>query len=166
MITDDQHRLQTAFAAPADDRYFEDYVPGSVYEFGTVRVDQAEAIAFASRYDPQEKHMNPEAAVCKAAGGVIVSGWFVLSLMMRLYVDNCLSSVANLGSPGIEKLRWHLPVCAGDLLSIRVTIEKATRSHSKGERGTMRHRIEVLNQRRELVLSVLPITLVRCRPVR
>ena len=30
--------------------------------------------------------------------------------MMRLFVDNYLSHVASLGSPGVDELRWVLPV--------------------------------------------------------
>ena len=35
--------------APEADRYFEDYIPGSVREFGPTVVDEAEAIEFARR---------------------------------------------------------------------------------------------------------------------
>src|SRR5579872_5096121 len=38
------------------ERYFEDYAPGSVEEFGAVGVGEAEIIEFASRYDPQRFH--------------------------------------------------------------------------------------------------------------
>jgi hypothetical protein len=32
--------------APATDRWFEDYEPGSVHEFGSIRVDEEEVLAF------------------------------------------------------------------------------------------------------------------------
>jgi acyl dehydratase len=38
---------------PAEERFFEDYVAGSVYEFGSVKVEENEIIEFARRYDPQ-----------------------------------------------------------------------------------------------------------------
>ena len=41
------------FVTPVDDRYFEDYVPGAVHQFGDIKVDQAEIISFAKRFDPQ-----------------------------------------------------------------------------------------------------------------
>jgi len=43
----------TDFAAPIDDRYFEDYEPGAAYEYGSVLVDSAEMVEFARRFDPQ-----------------------------------------------------------------------------------------------------------------
>ena len=31
-------------AVPIEERYFEDYVPGAVFEYGEIRVDEAEII--------------------------------------------------------------------------------------------------------------------------
>lgn len=42
--------------APIGDRWFEDYVPGSVFEFGYARLRQTEIVAFARDYDPQSIH--------------------------------------------------------------------------------------------------------------
>ena len=50
------------FAVPADSRYFEDYAPGAVYEFGTITVTEPEIIEFASQFDPQYFHVHPEKA--------------------------------------------------------------------------------------------------------
>jgi acyl dehydratase len=33
--------------------------------------------------------------------------------MMRIYTENYLSHVANLGSPGGDELRWNKPVFPG-----------------------------------------------------
>lgn len=111
-----------AFAAPIDDRYFEDYVPGSVFEFGPILVDEAEVIAFAERFDPQTMHVDPDKAARGPYGGLIASGWHTLSMMMRLYVDHYLSAVASLVSPGVDEVRWHRPVRPGDRLRLRVTV--------------------------------------------
>src|SRR5262249_47958007 len=89
------------FAVPAEDRYFEDYVPGSAFEFGEVRVDQAEIIEFARRFDPQDMHVDPEKAASGRFGGLIASGWHTAALMMRLLADNFLPREASLASPGI-----------------------------------------------------------------
>ena len=40
--------------------YLEDFVPGSVHEFGPAVVSEAEIIEFARRYDPQRIHTDPE----------------------------------------------------------------------------------------------------------
>jgi acyl dehydratase len=150
--------------ANSSDRYFEDYVQGSVGEFGSVLVEEADIIEFAKKYDPQEFHINPEAAAHGPFGGLIASGWHTGALMMRMWVDNYLSTASSLGSPGIDELRWLKPVRPGDTLKVRVTILEARLSRSKPDRGLVRTLSEVVNQNGEVVMSVNAMTLIRCRP--
>jgi acyl dehydratase len=151
------------FTAPINDRYFEDYVPGFSQVYGSVHVDEAEVIAFAKRYDPQDIHTDPERAVSGPFGGLIASGWQTAGLMMRLYAENYLSKVASLASPGVDELRWIKPVRPGDDLRIRVTVTDAVRSRSKPDRGMVHTFIEVLNQRDEVVMSMKAVNFMRCR---
>ena len=155
----------TDFAVSIEDRYFEDYLPGAVFEYGDIAVTEAEIIDFARRYDPQAMHVDPEAAAHGNFGGLIASGWQTATIMMRLFVDGFLSKVASLGSPGLDELRWTRPVRPGDLLRIRVTVLEATRSRSRPDRGMVRTLVEVLNQNREIVMSLKPMNLLRCRPL-
>src|SRR5580692_2356968 len=113
------------------DRYFEDYVPGSVHEFGSVQVEESEIIDFGKRFDPQDFHTDPEAAARGPFGGLIASGWHTGALMMRMLVDNYLSKASSLGSPGIDELRWLRPVRPGDTLRLRATVLDSKRSQSK-----------------------------------
>jgi len=94
---------------------------------------------------------------------LIASGWHTAALMMRLYTDHYLSKVANLGSPGCDELRWSKPVFPGDKLSIRVTVLETRRSDSKSDRGIVQSFTEVLNQKREVVMSVKMVNFVRAR---
>jgi acyl dehydratase len=156
-------RMPAQFATSIEDRYFEDYVTGSVHEFGSVAVDEREVIDFASRYDPQSFHTNPEAAERSPFGGVIASGWHTAGLMMRLIVDHYLSHVASLASPGVDELRWTQPVRPGDTLSVRATVIETRLSRSKPDRGIVHTLFEVLNQRREVVMSVKAMNMLRAR---
>lgn len=88
-----------SFAAPAEDRWLEDYEPGSVHEFGDIEVEEAEVLAFGRRFDPQVFHTDPAAARETEYGGLIASGWHTAALMIRLYSDHYLSRVATLVSP-------------------------------------------------------------------
>jgi acyl dehydratase len=151
------------FPTPITDRYFEDYRPGFVGEYGSITVSEDEIIEFARRFDPQEFHVDPIKAARGPYGGLIASGWHTSALMMRLYADHVVSKVAGLGSPGIDELRWKRPVRPGDTLSIRVTILEAKRSSSKPDRGLVRIQIEVLNQNKEIVMSLKAMTLFLCR---
>jgi acyl dehydratase len=132
----------------------EDYVPGSVREYGSVRVTEEEIVDFARRYDPHYFHIDPERARNTPYGGIIASGWHTAALMMRLLVDNFISAEASLGSPGVDKLRWLKPVRPGDELSIRVTVHGKRRSRSKPGIGYLDFSVEVLNQRRETVMTM------------
>jgi acyl dehydratase len=152
------------FEAPIDQRFFEDYRVGAVYHYGAITVDEAEVIAFAIKFDPQDIHVDPEAAAHGPFGGLIASGWHTAAMMMRLFADNYLSAVASLASPGVDELRWTRPVRPGDKLSIRATVLEANVSRSKPDRGVVRTLIEVLNQNGELVMSCKAINLLRCRP--
>jgi acyl dehydratase len=153
----------STFAVPAEKRYFEDYIPGSIYEFGSIAVEQDEVIAFAHRFDPQAFHTDPELAKSTIFNGLIASGWHTAALMMRLFADHFLSKVASLGSPGVDELRWKVPVRPGDELSIRITVLEAKRSRSKPDWGIVRSFIEVINQNQEVVMSMKAMTLVLCR---
>jgi acyl dehydratase len=148
---------------PILDRYFEDYPPGAVYEFGEVAVAAEDILAFARRFDPQAMHVDPERAKGTIFGGLIASGWHTTAMMMRLLCDNFLSPASSLASPGIDELRWLRPVRPGDRLRLRVTVLEATRSRSKPDRGMVRTLVEMLNQQGEVVMSLKPMNLLRCR---
>jgi hypothetical protein len=48
-------------------------------------------------------------------------------------------------------------------LSVRVTIEQARRSRTKPDRGLIHSLIETVNQDGDVVMSLRPMNLVRCR---
>jgi acyl dehydratase len=146
-----------------EDRYLEDYVPGTVYEFGEVRISEAEITEFARRFDPQGMHIDHQAAARGPFGGLIASGWHTAAMMMRLVVDNFLPREASLGSPGIDELRWLRPVRPGDVLRVRVSVLEATRSRSKPDRGVVRTLMEVLNQHGEVAMSLKAMNIIACR---
>ena len=133
--------------------------------FGSIAVEEREVIDFGKRFVPLSYHTDPELAKKSIYGRLIASGWHTAALMMRLYTDHYLSRIANLGSPGGDELKWDRPVFPGDELSIRVTVLESRRSESKPDRGIVRSFVEVLNQKREIVMSVKMVNFVRCRSV-
>jgi acyl dehydratase len=134
------------FAVPIEQRWFEDYRPGAVYEYGHVSVTEAEILEFAHRFDPQPIHVDPEYAATGPYGGLIGSGWHSAGLAMRLLADHFLSRVASLGSPGVDELRWAVPLRPGDRLRLRTTIVDARPSGSRPDRGIVTTDVELLNQ--------------------
>lgn len=124
--------------------HFEDLVPGEVLDLGSTRVDRAEMLAFARRFDPQPFHVDAEAAARTSFGELIASGWFTASLFMRLYVDRVLADSTSQGSPGLSELRWLAPVRPGDLLAGRLTVLESAPSATRPGRGTVVLRGELL----------------------
>ena len=146
------------------DAYLEDYVPGETYEIGSETLTEPELVDFAQRYDPQYIHIDKAAAEAGPFKGLIASGWQTCGLTMRLLVDNYISHVATLASPGVDELRWHLPVRAGDVLRVRVRVLESRRSQSKPDRGIVKSFVETLNQRDEVVMSFIAIGMFAARP--
>jgi acyl dehydratase len=137
--------VSNQFPVPIGRRYFEDYVVGSTYEFPEpIGVDEQQIIDFARGFDPQSFHVDPAAAADGPFGG----------LMMRLYAKYYLSTVASLGGPGVDELRWLVPVRPGDELRLRTTVLEARRSRSKPDRGLVRTLAELVNQDDAVVLRV------------
>ena len=155
--------IRSSFTVKVVNRYFEDYVVGSVHEFGSIRVEEDEIISFGKRYVPMPYHTDRELAKKSIYGGLIASGWHTAGLMMRLYTDHYLSTASALGSPGVDELRWDKPVRPGDVLSLRVTVLETRRSASKPDRGIVRSFVEVLNQKREVTMSLKAINFIRSR---
>ncbi|MGA8400586.1 MAG: MaoC family dehydratase [Stellaceae bacterium] len=145
-------------------RYFEDYPVGAVYVGGPVAVSEQDIIDFARRYDPQPMHIDKVAAEAGPFAGLIASGWHTGALMMQLLVKHFVPTPGNLPSPGLDELRWLRPVRPGDRLSLRVTVESARLSRSKPGQGVVTGLVEVLNQGGDVVMSLKPVSLIRCRP--
>ncbi len=132
---------------------FEDFEPGQVYELGSWEVTEAEILDFARAFDPQPFHVDPDAAARSPFGGLIASGWHSAAIYMRLYVDGILSRAASMGSPGVEELRWLVPVRPGDVVRGRFTVVETSPSSRRPDRGTVIALCELLNQRGEVAVS-------------
>jgi acyl dehydratase len=145
-------------------RYFEDYVPGTTHDCGSVSLSQAEIISFASQYDPQPFHVDPVAAAAGPFGGLVASGWHTTAVVMRQLVDHYLPVEASLGSPGVDELRWPAPVRPGDTLRVRATVVEARRSASKPDRGIAKTMFEAVNQDGRTVLQGTATNFLLVRP--
>jgi acyl dehydratase len=127
-------------------RYWEDFQVGEVAELGSVTVTEDEIVEFATRFDPQPFHVDPEAARESPFGGLIASGWHTAAIYMGLFVRGVLEGTASLGSPGVEELRWLAPVRPGDTLRGRTTITDVQPSSTTPGRGTIFGSHELVNQ--------------------
>lgn len=152
------------FRHSIQDRYFEDYQTGNSYEFGPINIEEVDIVAFASQFDPQMMHVDVEKSLDGPYGGLIASGWHTVSILMRLYVDNYLSAVGSLASPGVDQLRWLRPVRPKDQLKLRVLVLSSRPSRSKADRGLVVSSLEGLNQKQEIVCTMQAMNLFLKRP--
>jgi acyl dehydratase len=70
----------------------------------------------------------------------------------------------SIGSPGMQELRWLLPVKPGDTLCNKARVESAKLSKSKPDRGFVTVQYEVLNQKEQKVATYLITHMLRVRP--
>lgn len=154
------------FTAPIEDRWFSDYVAGSRYEYGYIDVTEEEILRYAEQFDPQPIHIDPAFALNGPFGGLIGSGWHSGGLAMRLLADHYLSKVASLASPGVDELRWKVPLRPGDRLRLRATVLETRPSRSKPDRGIVVTQVELLNQDDGAPITFRAMNLIAVRPDR
>jgi len=146
------------------DYYLEDFEPGRTYTSPSLTVTDAEAVDFARRYDPQYFHLDPVAARDSVFGGLVLGGFQTAAISWALVQQTRMFDASALAGIGVDELRWHKPVRPGDTLRCDFTLIDARASRTQDDRGIVRFRYELKNQRDELVLSLVIIQLLRRRP--
>jgi len=141
--------------------YYEDIVPRKKVIGPSVVVDQSEMVAFAKIWDPVPIHID-EAAGKAAFGSLTAPGVFILCLKQRL-LHNMDKMAAVIASLGYDEVRFHKPVRPGDELTLVVEWIEKRLSRSKNDRGIVVHRLSLVNQNDEEVMSHLDTILVRLR---
>jgi acyl dehydratase len=145
------------------DRYFDDFEVGERVVTPGVTLTESLIIDFALRYDPQPFHIDAEAAKTSNYAGLIASGFQTFALAFRMVLETGVFRACGMGSPGCDDLRWLKPVRPGDTLHSELEVIEKTPSRSKPDRGMIRIKYRVKNQRGEDVLSFLSLQLARRR---
>lgn len=125
--------------------HWEDFVAGSVAEFGPRLVTREEILAFATEFDPQPFHLDEAAAKATLLGGLSASGWHTCAVLMRIMCDGFLLDSTSWGSPGVDEVKWLAPVRPGDRLTVRRTVLDTRASQSRPEMGLVKFRFELFN---------------------
>ena len=134
--------------------YFDEFFVGEKFETAAETVSEADIVAFAKVFDPQPFHVDRAAAERTHFHGLIASGFHTLSLSCALFFRMRLLEEANLGSPGMEDVRWVRPLRPGDTIHVVAEVTAQRASQSKPDRGVVWMRHDTINQRGELVMSV------------
>jgi acyl dehydratase len=133
---------------------FDEIAASEGFVLGPVTLDDREVVAFASSFDDQWFHTDPEAAAMGPFGGLIASGWHTCALAMRLVSRELLAGSESFASPGLAYLRWPHPVRPGDQLTLEVRVIDARRSASRPELGIVRWQWVMRNGAGEEVLDL------------
>jgi acyl dehydratase len=149
---------------PKSERYYEDYDVGEIIAADGVTITEASILDFAFCYDPQPFHLDKMAAEASIYGGLIASGWQTGLLGFRMLLKAGLLGRGSMGSPGLDELRWYLPVRPGDTLYGKASIEDKRESQSKPDRGIVKMKYWIENQKGETVMSFFGNQLVKKRP--
>ena len=147
-----------------DTLYFDDFAPGTVFEWGAMTVSEESIIAFGREFDPVPIHTDPAAAARGEFGGLIASGWQVAALMQRMQYESYIERAALIASPGVDGLDFLRPVRPGDRLSLRVEVVECRRSRTRPDRGLVRVLAHLVNQDGETVLEKRGKSYFRTRP--
>ena len=140
--------------------FFEDFIPDSSAPYGSMTVSREELIGFARQFDPQPMHTDAEAAKHSFVGQLIASGWGTAALNMRMMCDDFVLESASMGGPGVDELKWLKPVLPGDTLTGVRTVLAAKPSSSKPDRGIVKLKTELTNQRGERVLEQVNVVMM------
>ncbi|CAN5309874.1 MaoC family dehydratase [soil metagenome] len=143
--------------------FYEDFADGETRDLGAYKVTRDEVIAFAREFDPQDFHLDDEAALASPLAGLAASGWHTCGRLMRMMCDGYLNRTSGMGSPGIDEIKWLKPVRPGETLRGRMTVTGKRVSKSRPEMGLITMRWEAFNEAGECKIEAAGINLVRVR---
>lgn len=152
-----------ASAVPQARLYLEDLSPGDRFTSAEHALDVAQIIEFATRFDPQPFHLDPEAAKATLFEGLAASGWHTAAITMRLLVTSGIPLADGIIGSGGE-IHWPQPTRPGDVLRVESEVMEVIPSRSRPERGMVLMRCETRNQRGELLQRFSPKMVVSRRP--
>ncbi|RWM12143.1 MaoC/PaaZ C-terminal domain-containing protein [Mesorhizobium sp.] len=142
--------------------YFEDYEIGSSRLTGGRTITETDFVVHAGHTgDFFPHHMDAEFMKTTPFGQRIAHGTLVFSVGVGL-TANVINPAAF--SYGYDRLRFIKPVFIGDTIRTRTTITAKEDDPKRPDSGRVIERVEVLNQRGEVVLAADHIYIVERRP--
>jgi acyl dehydratase len=134
-----------------DALYFEDIHVGEKVIVGTHAADKDGMVEFARKWDPQVFHIDEAAAAHH--NGLIASSNYTMCVVTKVIGSNL--HIKTYGVMEYNAIKVHAPVRPGDVLTVSMEWVEKHASRSKPDRGVVLSRIEVRNQRDELMLSYI-----------
>jgi acyl dehydratase len=152
--------------------WFEDIPLNVKVTLGSYLFTEENIIAFAKRYDPQPFHVDKEAALRSAYGGLIASGWHTAAVWMKLMLAyrreriaaGAEDTQANYVSPGVRELLWLKPVRPGTTLTYTNEPFAKLDWKSRPQYGLMEGRNEGCDDKGEVHYSFINRVLIARKP--
>lgn len=137
----------------ASGAFMEDFSIGQAFTGGPVQLTAEQIIAFATDFDPQDFHTDPEKAKQTAFGTHVASGWHTAALTMKMLVAAIPPMAGGMIGRTVENMTWPRPVFPGDTLTYegKILDMRPTRNP---ERGIMRVQSLTRNQQGEVVMEM------------
>ncbi|MGE0736901.1 MAG: MaoC/PaaZ C-terminal domain-containing protein [Alphaproteobacteria bacterium] len=141
--------------------YYEDVVPGEFLIVGSFAVDRDAMVEFARQWDPMPIHVD-EAVGQRVFGSLTAPGIYIMAIKQFLIRHVPLEKTV-IASTGYDEVRFMKPVRPGDVLRLKFEWIEKRPSQSKPDRGIVKCRLTLLNQKDEAVMSHLDTVLMRLR---
>lgn len=143
--------------------YLEDIPVGHRWSVGEYLLEADEIMAFAERWDPYPFHTDPVTAEASVFGGLTASSCHIVAICTRLF-HRLSDPPAILAMLGKDRLRFPNPARPGDRLSYHSECIEARPSKGRSDRGVLRVRDGLVNQKAEDILTQEVSLLVARRP--
>lgn len=146
-------------------KYIQEFEKGEVYESGGRTITETDIVMFtAISWDTNPAHNDD--VWCKTQsplGRRIAHGALTFSAVTGLSARSGFLDGTAIAFLSVDEWNFHNPVWIGDTVRMRTTVIEARVSESKPDRGILKRKMEVFNQREELVQSGIFTTLVKAR---
>jgi acyl dehydratase len=143
-------------------RYFEDYAVGEMRLTHGRTITETDFVVHAGHTgDFFPHHMDAEAMKSSPWGQRIAHGTLTFAIGIGLTASE-INPLAF--TYGYERLRFPKPVFIGDTIHTRLTIAQLEADPKRLDHGRITERVEVINQRDEVVLACEHIYLAKRRP--
>ena len=149
--------------SPRTPVYLDDLSVGDTVLTDTHTIDEQQIVDFATRFDPQPFHLDPDAARHTYFAGLAASGWHTAALTMRLMVTSGIPLADGIIGAGGE-ISWPRPTRPGDVLRVRMTVLAIQPSRSRPDQALVTVEGDTLNQDGDVVQHLVTRIVVWRRP--
>ena len=144
--------------------YFEDFALGQQWRYGDYLLEREEMVDFARAYDPEPFHLSTPWSEHDGEGDIIGSGLLTIAIWRRLDHEHFTPLGAQfIAGLGFEYLRFLSPTEPGDRLHVLARCIDKRASASRPDRGIVRFRCLIRNERDMTLVDFAPNVMVRRR---